>query len=792
MKKILGAFLTVCMAITALVCGTSVYAEKNQTGQNGLYFYDFEGYSAEMGSRKGPDDNWIGVVDYYSRNYGSVDIGEGHGTAMRIRGSGEPSFLFPKIVTSGKLHIGFDAKFTSNNLMGYIIFYDGQTPEPSRDKYGRALTINTSGDGSLNCYPTPTGWGSRNIANDFDATQWHHYDFVTSDLSGNIPMLSCYIDGELKYSDVNLSSAQGIRTWTFLIEPQKGKTPTQDDGFIVDNMYIKQYTGSDDFSAEIRGNERFSVTDGRISMAMTERIISDFSKENLIITNISTGDKITDFSIENFTGQTFDIAIHGTVDYGRYEISFKDVIGEISKEAISKNVVAETEFKTVTVNKTTELDFNDYSETDGSLPAGFECLEEGVEQFAKSVIGKTGNVDDFALGFEEMPTDRIRRRLMYQFDAPVSGNIGTEVSFDMYVQNATQYIYLADKGDFDKNNPDNKNNAVLSVNSKGYISYANTRTENPSKPLDSGFVLTPGKWHNIKIRFEYEETSGIEYMTLVFDDDKEYRLESERMFCKNGIYGIGIGYLRTSASAASVKIDNIYAKGEMIIYYPQAGSIKVYNSFGEEENITGASSAMISEIKTEFNTLISHDIDEYISVTEDGSQIPISYEVLDDSISQKSVLVIKFDELLNRLRDYKITIKKGIPSAFSDEITSFLDSSIEIKSNNDASFKIKNFGYDNKTNTAKVIFSKNNDSQGMYIYAVAGYKNVKQYTDEGEVDAIMMTSVRYIPIEIKASDRGKLEYNLKLDDNSADEYKTFLWRYPKIERINCSDDGTIN
>ena len=42
MKKILGAFLTVCMAITALVCGTSVYAEKNQTGQNGLYFYDFE------------------------------------------------------------------------------------------------------------------------------------------------------------------------------------------------------------------------------------------------------------------------------------------------------------------------------------------------------------------------------------------------------------------------------------------------------------------------------------------------------------------------------------------------------------------------------------------------------------------------------------------------------------------------------------------------------------------------------------------------------------------------------
>ncbi|MDO5587173.1 MAG: hypothetical protein Q4G53_08820, partial [Clostridia bacterium] len=79
----------------------------------------------------------------------------------------------------------------------------------------------------------------------------------------------------------------GIRTWTFLIEPQKGKTPTQDDGFIVDNMYIKQYTGSDDFSAEIRGNERFSVNDGRISMAMTERIISDFSEENLIITNIS-------------------------------------------------------------------------------------------------------------------------------------------------------------------------------------------------------------------------------------------------------------------------------------------------------------------------------------------------------------------------------------------------------------------------------------------------------------------------------------------------------------------------
>lgn len=786
MKKLLG------ILATAILIASSTFVSASAAGDNGIYFYDFTGYSAKMNSGIGPDENWKALLRNNISNYGSYDTGDEHGTAMLIKPGSEPSFVFPEMLTTGKVHIGFDAKMTTDGIQALIMFYNGVYSEPSLNSFGKPLFINFP-KGGLSNYTNAVTWGQKVLDEKIDATQWHHYDFRTTELSGSAVTMSCYIDGKLIYSDLNIKQAKGIRTWSFRAQKETNASAGENDGVIIDNVYVNTYSGSDSFSAKKTDNERIPFKNGRVRIAANERIKDGISKDNVIITNTNTGANVTNLSIENFTGQTFDIVFGGTIEYGRYNISFKDVAGEISGESLSSVISVETEYKSELIqNEYINLDFDDYTSNDGSLPSGFERMDSGDDVYAKSVSGKSGGANDFALGFSGMPLERKQKRVMYKFDSPIDENTEFDISLDMYTSNATWYLYLADEDDFSTDNSDYLNNSLVSVDEDGILYYANGRKDSPDTRVDRSLKLASDNWHNIKIKVIPDPDNNKNYLVISVDGGSEYRVETSREFHKNSVWGIGTGYLKMTDGDADVRVDNIKISGEKSVLYPEVDSIKAYDSFGNEVALSETASALIYEIRFEFNTLIPSDLDAFISMTKLGENVPVNYEVISDRIKQRSTIVIKFDDLLEKLRDYKITVSKGIPSIYSDKVQSFSEYTTEIKANRESAFKCKDFGYDSANGTARVVFSKNNDKSGTYIYVVAEYKTVTKNTADGEKQTELLTGIRYVPIILTAEDRGKFEYSLNLSNReSGTTFKTFVWTYPKLEKLIYAEDGTV-
>ena len=790
MKKFLGMFAAVVMMIST-AAATAFAADDGE-----LYFYDFADYDVEMGQGIGVDSYWQPLAlsgRNYIKSFGSFDLADGeHDRVMLVKQGGEPSFLFPEMLTTGKLRVSFDGRLTTDNLRMLVLFYTGLYDAPNTGGFGKPLFINSPERKSVSYYTNSTSWTKKVPLDNFNGLEWHHYDFITEELSGSTVMMSCYIDGELIYSDSNIKAAKGIRSWGFRVEKIDGTLETN-DGFIVDNVYINHYSGSDDFSIARLNSDRVPTQNGRIRLAANERLVNGISKNNVVIANANSGKSVNNYSIENFTGQTFDIVFDGEIENGRYNISFKDVVGELSNAALSNSISFETEYKSEVINTEYEdIDFNDYTSTDGSLPSGFENIDSDADISAKSVSGKSGAANDFALGFSGMQAERVQKRAMYKFGSPIGANTEFDIKFDMFVSNATQYFYLADKDDFSADNSDYKSNSLISVNQNGVLMYASGRSASPDTILDSDLRLASGEWHNINIKVLPDLKNDKSYFVISVDGGSEYKVETSRAFHKNAVYGIGTGYLKTASADADVRFDNLKISGARTVYYPEIDSIKAYDSFGGEVSLGDSSSAMIIEVRAEFNTIISPNLDGFIALTEDGNEIPTSYEVVNDSENGRSTLIIRFDGFLNSLRDYKITIFKGIPSVYSNNVTSFLEYTAEIKANSETGFKCRDFGYDESSKTAKVVFSKNNDASGTYIYVVAEYKTVTKNTDDGEKQTELLTGIRYVPITLSADDRGKFEYSLNLSNSeSGTTFKTYVWKYPKLEKLICADDGSV-
>lgn len=569
MKKILGLALTLAL-LGSIISGIPVSAEN---GYNGLYFYDFENYTSGQGS--GPDNNWKRVVDWM-KYFCPTDTNDGHGKAMLLKANADASFVFPKPLTSGKLKVSFDAKTTTDNLKMLVKFYCGSKLDAN--VYGKPLWINNKGPGWLSYFKNATDWNRTDIRQT-DTKKWHHYEFITSELSSKNAQMSCYVDGELLYSDMNIGEVNGIWTWTFLTEKTKDPVDAS-DGFIVDNLYIDT-NPSDDKCFSRTDNSRFSADNGRISFISSEKIQDGLKNDNVTITNALTGQAVTDFYIDRADSQAFDIVFNGSVDNGRYNITFKNAIGEVSGKTLSGSFLVETEYKTTVID------------------------------------GRT-------------------------------------------------------------------------------------------------------------------------------------------------------------------------------VYYPEVDNIKLYDGLENEISAVGGNSAMVSEIRAEFNTLISHNLDGLITVTEDGTEIPVSYEVSDNTETERSTVVISFDNSLKPFRNYKVTINRGIPSVYSSDVTSFLEYTTEMESGNEKSLRCRDFGYDPTDKTARVVFTKDNDSSGSYIYVAAGYKTVTRQTKDGAKQVRLLTEVKYLPINLTAQDKGKSEYTLTLDGESgAEEYQTFLWKYPKLEKLMYDENGVI-
>lgn len=573
-----AAALTVSAVAVMLGLAVSSYAAN---GDNGLYFYDFEDYNASSGSGLGPD-KFIGVAEVFDngnavfryKNFGSADSGDEHGGVLKLNPTSFPSFIFPEAVNSGKVRICFDMKINDpeGKLHPAIFAYGGTGAQIIRSNEAHVMAFNSTIGGKIdgNVYYAKyfAAWNATNVLPGFnyeDAQEWNHYEFLISELNvTGTPTLDGYINGKLMFSGMQLNSANRKNLRSFGIWFESGYDGAS---IYLDNFYVKRYTGDTAFKAETYGESRFSVTNGTIKVAMTERSKEPVTKENITITNNVTGAQVTDFDVLNYTGRTFDIKINETVEFGRYTISFSGVTGQLSGKEISGELIADTEYKTASITTDESNDFEDYTDTDGTLPEGFICLE-GEELFATSADGKDGGK---ALGFANMIGARTIKRAMYQFTSPIESTEGLDISFDAYVSGAKMYFYLADEGDFDTTTTDYNKNALICIDKYGDVYYANGRTDNPSSDIGTGLNLTPGEWHNIRIRIVPDNNEDKSYLYISADGGEEYRCATSRPFHKGSAYGYGVGYLSPS-SDKDIRIDNVNISGSITAYYPQVES----------------------------------------------------------------------------------------------------------------------------------------------------------------------------------------------------------------------------
>lgn len=784
MAAMIAAAVTATAALAANPVGTWA-----ANGDGGMYFYDFDGYTGAVGSGSGPDENW---GCFGGKSFGAYNSDDEHGTVMKMKAGSEPSFLFGEKVNSGRVQLSFDAKMTNENIRTMIFFYDGRQDEiTNMDYYSKPLYLNCYAPNTLQYYTPPTSWTYKLADVEYNSTEWHHFDIISTELSESTASVNVYMDGQqLNMEPLNIASSKGLHTWSFKCAGITGTTTGAEDGMLLDNVLVRRFAKDSGFIASITDGSRFPVENGRISVVTSERLKTPPTAENIVIRNTVTGKTVTNFRVENYTGQSFDIVFNGKVDYGRHNISFKNTRGEISDENLSSVLVADTEYKSELSEKThLSLDFNDYQSTDGSLPSGFECLESGVELYAKSAPGKSGETGDFAMGFSGMPGERATKRVMYRFDEPVPQNTELELQFDIYGENATQYFYLAEQGDFSTENPDYKNNSLISVNQNGQVRYASGRSAAPDTLLDSSLALESGQWHNFKIKIHTDLKTGTNRLVIAIDGGDEYTVPVSRRFTETAIYGFGVGYAKTLSADGEVRFDNIQFVKRQMVYYPEVDEMAVFDGLGNKVDLNGRETSMISRVEAYFNEIISTELDEFITVTEDGNPYPFRYEVTDNMNIGRSTLTIYFDGLLNPLCEYKVSIKRGVPSRTFSSVTSFIDYSTTIKSIKDTSFKCVDNGYNAETGEASVTFSKNNGMSGTFLYSVAAYKNVTG--TDGKVTR-KLTDIRYMIIDITAQDTGVMTYTLTLDGASdADEIETYIWRYPKLERLEQASDGTI-
>ncbi|MDO5311512.1 MAG: hypothetical protein Q4E94_06355, partial [Clostridia bacterium] len=549
-KKIIGTALISAVAISAFSATAPSFSGLIEevsaaNGDNGVYFYDFEDYTANFGEGKGPDDNirtlriFDGTRDYQFnyKNYGRGNDGE-HGGVMEEKSPSFPSFIFPKAITKGKIKISFDMKIEdpNNKSMPAFFLYGGKDDVLDRGAGDEMhlMWFNYGNSKEARYAKYCAAWNATTPLNGFDyddAKQWNHYDFVFSEASSvTTPTVSGYINGKLAFENTlrNNEKSKSIRSFGIWMEGGDSSSRVY-----IDNFYVKHFMGKDVYTADSYGDNTFNITDGRIRVAMTERSREPVTKDNITVTNVTTGKKITNFDVENYTGQSFDIQIKGTVDYGRYDVSFNNIVGELNGSKISGIVTAYTEYKPAQVQASSSVDLNDYTAeaaADNKLPSGFVCLE-GETLPAESIDGSSGEKGDYALGFKNIPNDDYAtKRAMYRFESPIDGRGGLDISFDMYNKDATAYFYLAEDGDFPADvagNKDYKKNALISIESSGRVKYASQRTTTPDKILN-GVTAAAGQWHKVRVRCESDAESGKNYLNISVNGGAETRVETMR------------------------------------------------------------------------------------------------------------------------------------------------------------------------------------------------------------------------------------------------------------------------
>lgn len=802
MKKIKN-FAICCIALMIMLAAAVAYADD---GKEINKFYNFNDYTAEVGSDIMPDENW----DYLVRNYnqfGSAFADDEHQRVLKALNYSEPNFYFGQSINTGNLHISFDSKFLSDSQRIYTIFYHqrkwGTATLPRRTETGTSgYSLLHMLNGRVNEFAwfqkpgkdttSMLGWDTMKSDKKVDFTQWHRYDIITSGLSGDDCYVNIYLDGEkMNETPIYFGASQGFHTIGFRHEAGTGSNP---QGSYLDNVRIHRFSGEESLDMNITSDERVGLNDGMLKIHLSDFVDTGMLTKDNIDIRQKGGGSISNFSITpDANGGGFDVNFNGAIEPGRYEIRLSNNVRGKLTGAVSGDALAfKTDFKRVEVDGSVyENDFDDYVSDGGILPNGFSA--SGDAKYAKSIGDQNGGK---AFGIQSDENSRTVQRYMTEFDSEILSDADGNIDFDFTlpsVDGGDIRFYLSTPSD----SGNNVQNAFLKVDALGDVYIADSATANPTKK-DDGITLESGKWHHVfaKVRTDGADGAKIE---LVFDNDETKTISyTSPYFSNKSINGMGIGFVPKVGYSAAV--DNISVRTKMNLPCPEVINIKLFDNLGRELKTEEKVTAMTSYAEIKFNTLVTEDADELkkcIILNENTWTKDFDVSVVTNE-DKTSTVICTFPQMLEEMSNYKLEVNTGIQSKLSDKVRSLLSDEISFVTDRTKALSISGFDTDGNA-TSEITFSKNDSSAADLLYGAAQYEYKKCMVDGVETDVPIMKDFKFKRIVIDADFVGSLTESIDLPINGGSEdenapkveNKYFLWKYPSLERVLVNSENVL-
>lgn len=286
----------------------------------------------------------------------------------------------------------------------------------------------------------------------FTAGEWHKIDVYLDKDNGKY---SVYYDGELleayKWDSDSQSYLERIEPTIALshwyetrpkyikgislrctqadVMPGSGAVKQGSDGdggaFLLDNLYVRKYKSDSNMDDEVSiiaddmGGEGVALSGGRVNVAFSEYMNQPPKAEDVVITNLYTGETVTDFELENADNTQFTAVFAGELAPGRYSVEVNGTAGGLTQntpsnkaEFFTKNAYAEDGETSVEIPTFVKVGFENYLglrqvkstgistttnkiEIDFSAPVNPSYIEDNIKLFSdgdeKSYIAKTEN-----------------------------------------------------------------------------------------------------------------------------------------------------------------------------------------------------------------------------------------------------------------------------------------------------------------------------------------------------------------------------------------------------------------
>lgn len=807
MKKIKN-FAICCIALMIMLAAVVAYADD---GKEINKFYNFNDYTAEVGSDIMPDENWDYLVRGY-KQFGSAYADDEHKRVLKANNGSEPNFYFGQSINTGNLHISFDSKLLSSSQELTSIWYHqrkwGTATLPRRTESqtsGYSLLLNVNSDTNVfEWFQKPgkdttsmLGWDTMKSDESFDFTQWHRFDIITNGLSGDDCYADIYLDGEkMNETPIYFGASEGFHTFGLRLEQGTGSNPM---GAYFDNVRVHRFSGEESLEMNITSDERVGLNDGKLKIHLSDFVDTGMLTKDNIDIRQKGGGSISNFSITpDANGGGFDVNFNGAIEPGRYEIRLSNnVRGKLTGAVSGDALTFKTDFKTVNVDGSIyDNDFNDYTSTDGTPPSGFSV--SGEKSYAKSVEGKNGG-NDRAFGLESDENGRTVQRYMTEFNSEILSDADGNIDFDFALPSADGgdiRFYLSTPSD----SGNNVQNSFLKVDALGNVYIADTATANPTKKVD-GITLESGKWHHVfaKVRTDSADGAKIE---LVFDNDETKTISyTSPYFSNKSIGGIGIGFVPKVGYSAAV--DNISVRTKMNLPCPEVINIKLFDNLGRELKTEEKVTAMTSYAEIKFNTLVTEDADELkkcIILNENTWTKDFDVSVVTNE-DKTSTVICTFPQMLEEMSNYKLVVNTGIPSRLSDSVKSVLADELNFITDRTKALSIGGFDPDGNA-TSELTFTKNDSSAVDLLYGAAQYEYKKCMVDGVETDVPIMKDFKFKRIVIDKDFIGSIteSVDLPITDGNGEtgeetspkvENKYYLWKYPSMHKVLLDSENVL-